>query len=85
MNYKIVGITDWYDRPKEDKDAINRIGRVVTFEQPVIIGRSLFLLCVSPSFLKSIMTSPVKDVISKENVVIIITMNSKYYLEKCYE
>ena len=85
MNYKIISITDWYDKPKEDKDALNRIGRIVTFEQPVTIGRSLFLRCISPGFLKSIMTSQVKDIVSKENVVIITTMNSKYYLEKYYE
>lgn len=82
MNFKITRVTDKYDYPKISADAVSRTGRIVTFDMPVI-GESLFMECVDPGFFKSIITSPVQDVFADDNGIVIMTNNSKYYLEKC--
>ena len=68
---------------KTDEKSINRVGRIVTFNTPVY-GESLFMECIKPGFFKSLITSPVKKVVSDGEDMVIITNNSKYYLERDY-
>lgn len=81
MNYKIISITDKQDNPKTTPEVLDRIGRIVTFNTPMT-GKSLFMECIIPGFFKSLITSPVRNVITDGETVVIITNNSKYYLER---
>ena len=81
MLYKIVKITDLDGKDKCDLESANRIGRVVDIEvDNIIIGHSLFMECIEPNFLKSIITSYVKNVMQAEDGLVITTTNSIYLL-----
>jgi len=83
MLYKIARITDHDDMIKEEPEAVSRMNRIIDLNLAEIsIGKSLFMECVRPGFLKSIITSPVQAVYSVDNGAIIDTMNSYYYLEE---
>lgn len=81
--YEITGIYDRKGNRKEDDDAQGRIGRVVSVApEEIIIGKSLFLECIVPGFLKSLITSPVKKLEHYCDGIKITTRNSIYVLKE---
>ena len=79
--YTLVLITDLYGNMKTRTEDTARIGRVFSIDDSgIIINSSYLMKCIKPGFLKSVVTSRVKDVIKAEDGIIIITENSKYYL-----
>ena len=80
MNYRVDAITDLNNNPKTDPIATSRLGRIVQFDEPVAIGKPLFMECVFPGFLKSMITTPVEYSVSDGRDLVVVTKNSKYYL-----
>ena len=81
MLYELVKITDLDDNNKEDEDSINRIGRIFDIDTDnIVIGKSLYMTCVKPNWLKSVITSHVNNYIVESDGIVIVTDNSKYYL-----
>ena len=81
MFYKIVRITDLRGKDKTDEKAQGRIGRVMDINpENINIDRSLYMVCVKPNVLKSLITSYVKKVKTTDKELIITTENSIYHL-----
>lgn len=79
--YKIIKMTDRKGSDKEDPT--NRIGRIMELNpKDIVAGKSLFLECVKPGFLKSMITSPVKRWKFTEDGIQVTTKNSIYVFEK---
>lgn len=80
-NFEIVKIMDRNGKYKEDPN--NRKGRVMElFPESIIIGKPLFLECVNPGFMKSMITSPVKKWEYTGDGIKITTHNSIYVLKE---
>ena len=88
MYYKIVAIKDRYGDDKKDRDAVARIGRVMSIKDTndIEIGKRLYIECVYPSYFKSIITSNVVRVEPSEDLsicdFILVTENSNYLFKK---
>ncbi len=83
MEYKIVKITDLTGKDKTDERARNRLGRIMELNKNDIkIGKKLMMSCVNPGWMKSVITSKVKDVVCADDGLIITTENSVYFLVK---
>ena len=81
MFYRIDRITDLKGKDKTDEKALGRIGRVMDINPSYInIDRSLYMVCVKPNVLKSLITSYVKKVKTTDKEIIITTENSIYHL-----
>lgn len=53
-------ITDLKGNKKEDKEAVDRIGRIIKLDKDtIVLNKRLFMTCVDPGFSKSIITSHV--------------------------
>ena len=82
--YKIIRITDKNNVDKiNDKDAMNRVGRVIDdIQSNLAVGSNGFLYCTYPDFLKSMITSKIERVSSNDDQLLIYTQNSIYYLKR---
>lgn len=81
MLYRIVMITDLKGNKKEDKEAVDRIGRIIKLDKDtIVLNKRLFMTCVDPGFSKSIITSHVIRVDNADDGLIITTENSMYFL-----
>lgn len=81
MLYKLVKITDLQGVDKNDAGAVNRLGRILDVDADKIeLDKKLYMECVKPSVLKSIITSWVKNVTRADDGLIITTENSIYFL-----
>ncbi len=83
MLYRLVKITDLNGVDKTQEDAVNRIGRILDIDADKIeIDKRLYMECVEPSVLKSIITSWVKHVTRTDDGLIITTENSMYFMKE---
>lgn len=83
MYYKIIRITDLEDQDKTDEKSQHRIGRIMEIDPNFIIDdHSYFMNCVYPGTHKSLITSPVKNVIKFPDGILIRTENSIYHMSK---
>lgn len=74
MLYKLVKITDLQGVDKTDAKVVNRLGRIFDIDADKIeLNKRLYIECVEPSLVKSIITSWVKHVTRA-------TENSMYFL-----
>lgn len=81
MLYKLVAVTDLLGENKTDDESVNRIGRIFEVNGGKIeYDKSLFMSCVYPGFLKSVITSHVKGLTRANDGLIITTENSIYFL-----
>ena len=81
MLYKLVKITDLDGKDKTDAKAVNRLGRIFDIDADKIeLNKRLYIECVEPSLVKSIITSWVKHVTRADDGLIITTENSMYCL-----
>ncbi len=79
--YRIAKMTDHRGNDKEDPT--ERIGRVMELNpDDIVSGKNLFLECVEPGFLKSMITTPVKKWKFTENGLQVTTRNTIYLFEK---
>lgn len=88
--FKLYKIEDKRYREKKDTYARDRVGRVFDIHMDYIkrsVGYSIFLECVKPSYLKSVITSKVISYcIGKDlDYIRIYTKNSIYYFERVYD
>ena len=51
-------------------------------EDDIILGKPLFMSCVKPGFLKSLITSPVQYFSDQSDMLMIETLNSRYFLRE---
>ena len=82
MYYRLYKVGDKNGKDKTDKASLNRIGRVFDFTVDYLLSAensSVYLECVYPSFLKSLVTSHVVAVESNKEIVKLYTENSIYY------
>ena len=83
MQYEIYSITDHEGNLKEEPEAVSRMKRIVELDlNDIIIGKPLFMSCVKPGFLKSLITSPVQYLSDQSDMLMIETLNSRYFLRE---
>ena len=81
MLYRIAKITDLKGDDKTDDKALGRIDRLMDINpENININRSLYMVCVKPNVLKSLITSYVKKVKTTNDELVITTENSIYHL-----
>ena len=81
MLYKLVKITDLQGVDKTDAEIVNRLGRILDIDADKIeLNKKLYMECVEPSVLKSIITSFVKNVTQADDGLIITIEHSIYFL-----
>ena len=81
MLYKLVKITDLQGVDKTDAIVVNRLGRIFDIDADKIeLNKRLYIECVEPSLVKSIITSCVKHVTRADDGLIITTEHSMYFL-----
>lgn len=80
MLYKLVKVTDLQYKDKTDKESSDRIGRLydIDFEK-LRIGKSAFLECKIPDYLKSTITSHIEAITKADDGYILTTENSIYF------
>ena len=87
MYYKLYKVEDKNGNDKTDEASLNRIGRIFDFTIEDLLSsenRRVYLECVYPSFLKSLITSHVTAVESDKSssTVKLHTENSVYYFKR---
>lgn len=81
MLYKLVMITDLNGHEKTDDASVNRVGRIFDIElKDISINERLFMTCVQPNYMKSVITSYVKEATRANDGIIVTTENSMYFL-----
>ena len=79
--YKILRIRTHSGENKPDPTS--RIGRIMDIDpSTIIIGRSLYMDCVFPGMLKSMITSPVVEWKYTKTGLRVMTLNSIYDFEE---